>query len=266
MSKRALPNGLEILSVMRLLADTAAGKGDPFRQHRHFIKGMAQLTRCNWGFMAIGENWLPGHTPRMTSLALVSEDDPVILRYFAEFGAAYPLMADPFCALAIPDPAMVQSRSWTEVIPDIASARRYPEMMDLRSTSRVGDGLVTVYRDPKVRGRILGSSLHRYGERSKLRARDRALIEFAMREAHALAARGHLSLFSTPTNSGLPHRLRQVQSLLLRGQSPKTIARTLGLSIHTTREHVQRLYGHHGVNGRDEFMARFIDPDAADVQ
>jgi DNA-binding NarL/FixJ family response regulator len=36
------------------------------------------------------------------------------------------------------------------------------------------------------------------------------------------------------------------------------MARELGVSVWTVREHIQRLYRHFGVGGRDELMARFV--------
>jgi hypothetical protein len=36
------------------------------------------------------------------------------------------------------------------------------------------------------------------------------------------------------------------------------IARELCLSVWTVREHIQRIYRHHGVSGREELMARFM--------
>jgi len=40
----------------------------------------------------------------------------------------------------------------------------------------------------------------------------------------------------------LPTRLKQVMKLLLQGKAAKEIAWELGLSVHTIREHMQRLY------------------------
>jgi DNA-binding CsgD family transcriptional regulator len=56
----------------------------------------------------------------------------------------------------------------------------------------------------------------------------------------------------------MPPRLAQILELLLAGESPKAIARRVGLSLWTVREHVQRLYRRLGVSGRDELMARFV--------
>ena len=87
--------------------------------------------------------------------------------------------------------------------------------------------------------------------------RDHALHRLAGGEVRRLVARGHLSL-GPPPSPGLPPRLRQVLDGMKEGHAPKAIARKLGLSVWTVREHIKRLYAVHGVSGRDELMARFL--------
>ncbi len=57
---------------------------------------------------------------------------------------------------------------------------------------------------------------------------------------------------------------RQVQILELasQGQSDKEIAIALGISIHTVRSHLQRLYRTHGLTNRAEAVATFATRDA----
>src|SRR5256714_1222462 len=56
---------------------------------------------------------------------------------------------------------------------------------------------------------------------------------------------------------------RQVQILELasQGQSDKEIAIALGISIHTVRSHLQRLYRTHGLTNRAEAVATFASRD-----
>ena len=60
---------------------------------------------------------------------------------------------------------------------------------------------------------------------------------------------------------------RQVQILELaaQGQSDKEIAIALGISVHTVRSHLQRLYRTHGFTNRAEAVAMFASPDTAGV-
>ena len=58
----------------------------------------------------------------------------------------------------------------------------------------------------------------------------------------------------------LPLRKRQILRLLLSGEAEKSIASSLGLSIHTIHVHVQHLYRRYGVSCRPELTALFIEP------
>ncbi|TMB76383.1 MAG: hypothetical protein E6J46_11875, partial [Chloroflexi bacterium] len=63
---------------------------------------------------------------------------------------------------------------------------------------------------------------------------------------------------------------RQVQILELaaQGQSDKEIATALGISVHTVRSHLQRLYRTHGLTNRAEAVAAWASqesPTAADA-
>ncbi len=52
----------------------------------------------------------------------------------------------------------------------------------------------------------------------------------------------------------LPPRRRQVLSLYLRGQTRKEIARGLGVSPHTVRNHIRLIYEEYGFSNRIEAL------------
>jgi len=56
----------------------------------------------------------------------------------------------------------------------------------------------------------------------------------------------------------LSNRQRQTLEGLLAGESEKQIARKLGISYHTTHDHVRKLYQAFSVNSRGELLARFV--------
>jgi DNA-binding CsgD family transcriptional regulator len=60
---------------------------------------------------------------------------------------------------------------------------------------------------------------------------------------------------------------RQVQilELVAQGQSDKEIAVALGISVHTVRSHMQRLYRTHGLTNRAEAVAMFASQETAAV-
>lgn len=60
-------------------------------------------------------------------------------------------------------------------------------------------------------------------------------------------------------NRNLSERQTDVLQLLLRGQSEKEVARSLGVSTHTVHTHVKKLYSEFNVSSRGELLALFID-------
>jgi DNA-binding CsgD family transcriptional regulator len=168
------------------------------------------------------------------------------------------MAAEPFADHALHDPSPVQVWGRGRAFSHPDAATRYAPTTALYDASKVVDGVVGLYRDEPAGGeRIVGVALHRMYDGPKLRPRDHALLRFAVVEVRDLARRGSLPL-AAPLPPGLPPRLQQVLDRLLRGDGVKHIARELGLSVWTVREHVQRLYRHFGVGGREELMARFV--------
>jgi DNA-binding CsgD family transcriptional regulator len=246
---------------MRHLADVAALTRDPPAQRRLLVDGLNPIFGTNQGFFFVADGWRPGLRPQFAHQTFTTDVDPVFLQYAEDFGRRLALQADPFCDRSLTDPRALQTRQVADVLPDRAARLRYPEFVDLRRSGRVADGAVSLYRDgAHAGGRVVGVGFHRFGDERKLSARQVKLVAFAVAELRRLAARGHLRLPPGPDDGPdeLPPRLRQVQARLLAGRSPKAMARELGLSVWTVREHVQRLYRRHGVNGRDELMARFV--------
>jgi DNA-binding NarL/FixJ family response regulator len=82
-----------------------------------------------------------------------------------------------------------------------------------------------------------------------------------VRETHAALAPligGVLARFDDPSPRDLTPRLRQVLDCLLEGDGDKQIAARLQLSVHTVNEYTKKIYGHFGVRGRTELLARWI--------
>ena len=66
----------------------------------------------------------------------------------------------------------------------------------------------------------------------------------------------HETLFAPATSTPqLSPRERETLDLLLTGQSEKLIAASMGLSVHTTHDHVKSVYRKLGVRSRAELMA-----------
>jgi DNA-binding CsgD family transcriptional regulator len=261
MSKRREPTMGEMMRIMRLLADVAALKPRLGPQRQLLIDGINDIIGTNQSFLYVAEGWRAGDEPRFIHRTLTTHQDPVFLKYMADFGSRLPLTADPFGSTSIGDPRPVQVWTFADVLPDLAAERSYPDFMEIRRGGRVSDGVVSFYRDQEGDGagkaaRIIGVGMHQFGAAGRLCPRQLELVRFAITEIRDLVRRGHLGF--APVPPPLPPRLQEVLEHLLAGHAPKAIARKLELSLWTVREHIQRLYKHFDVSGRDELMARLL--------
>jgi DNA-binding CsgD family transcriptional regulator len=256
MMARAIPNHAELLAVMRLLADVAALKADANAQRRVLVDGLNELLDTDCGFFYAADCWRPNKGARFVQTTITTQADPAAFTYFSHFGTRYPLEADPFCYFSIRDERPEGRWTLRELLPDREACRKFHDIMDLVGATRWRDGVVSHFRIPDQPDRVVGFALHRLGERRTLDAREKALARFAVEELRRLYQRGHFSLPPVPPRD-LPPRLRQILDRVLAGHSPKSIARGLDLSLWTVREHLQRLYRHYGVSGREQLMARF---------
>lgn len=251
----------DVLQIMRLLADVAALKGAPATQRQVLVDGLNRIIGTNQGFFFVADGWGPNQEQRWVHRTLSSEADPLVLSYMSEFGATFPICADPFGAASVEDPSPVQVRTLHQVLPNINAQRSFGPFMDIVSSGSLTDGVVAFHRVAKEPSRIVGVGLHRLRVGGRLSARQVAMVRLANDEIRRMVEMGHLSLppWALPTTTLSP-RLQQVLNLLLAGEAPKRIAHRLGLSIWTIREYIQSIYTHFNVNGRDELMSKFVRP------
>lgn len=242
---------------MRLLADVAALKGDAPGQRQCLIDGLNALLNTQAAWLYVVDDFVPGRRPALRDYVLGSDPDPEFVRAQRWLEAGVPMEAEPFADHALHDHSHLQLWTRARVLSRPDAQVRYAPSLALYDAGKVVDGVVGLYRDGPDAARVVGVALHRMRGEPKLRSRDHALLRFAVRELHDLARRGHFPVNET-TPAALPPRLRQTLDGLLRGKGVKQIARELGLSVWTVREHVQRLYRHFSVSSRDELMARFV--------
>jgi DNA-binding CsgD family transcriptional regulator len=259
MSHRTHLSATEQLRVMRHLLDVVALRHDPPRQRQVLIDGLNAIVGTNQAFFFVCDDWedAPERRPRFVHQTLTQDRDPFFLKYMAEFGIKFPLRADAFCDASVQSADARQFYTFDMVVPDLETQRRFPAFMDIKHSGRISDGAVSLVRQPTDPSRIAGFGMHQFGNAGRLTPRQKSLIAFATEEVQRLIELGHLVL--PPTAEGrLSDRLQQILDRLLTGHAPKSIARELGLSVHTVRDYVKKLYRDFEVSGREELMAKFI--------
>jgi hypothetical protein len=257
MSKSGTLRNSDILAVMRHLADVAATRDEPGRQRQLLIDGLNALLGTHVGWWFAMDDWRPDRSPRIVQQVLTSEPDPHWVKYMSDFIVHFPINADPYADRSIHSDDREQFWFFDRVVHDRATRRRYGDALDMMDHCKIRDGAVCALRIGENRDRVVGFSLHRSSTARKLSFRDYAMARLALREIDGLIHRGHLVPRSDNSRT-LPPRLRQVLTGLLRGDSPRKIALTLDISIHTVREHIERLYERLDVHSREDLMAKFV--------
>jgi DNA-binding CsgD family transcriptional regulator len=253
--KLALPDG--VVECTRLLADVAALNSDPPTQRQALIDGLMVIFQAKLGWFFAVDNWLPGLQPKLAHQVLNSDAEPIWLQYMAEFSVKNPPDADPYSAHALlcNDTRQIWPRS--VVLPDAQTEKKYQASVDLMNQINAGDGMVLAYRHGFGTARVVGFAVHRDKSQPKFTPHEQALALFVLDELADMEDRRVFSLRGATTPE-LPPRLEQVLDRVLTGKEPKEIANELRISLHTLREHLQRLYKHFDVSSREELMARYI--------
>ncbi len=242
---------------MRHLADVAALRANPVQQRQVLIDGLAKIFDASIGWLCVADGWLPGRDVKLIHQVITSTSPPIFLSYMAEFAVTHSVLDDPIAYYTIhnADSEMVLTRA--DFLPDAASHVRFADCVALMKKMELVDGIVCGYRSGPDNGTLVGFSLHRGAGGKKINEPECRLARLAIQEIRRLAEQGHLVLrgHSEPQLSA---RLNQVLDRLLSGENPKAIAIALDASVWTIRDHIQALYKHFGVSGRDELMARFV--------
>lgn len=257
MAKSALLRQSDLLPLMRHLADVAALRHEPGRQRQVLIDGLSKLLGTYLGWWFTMDDWRPEGRPHVTQQVLTTDPDPHWVRYMGEFATNMPLTADPYADRSLHCKDREQQWFFERIVHDRQTRRQYADTLDLMKLIQIRDGAVCALRLGKDGSRIVGFSLHRHMNSRRMTGRDHALAALALREIDGLIQRGHLVPREDESHP-LPPRLRQVLACLLRGDSPRKIALSLGISVHTVREHIDRLYDRFEVHSREDLMAKFV--------
>jgi DNA-binding CsgD family transcriptional regulator len=249
--------GTDTCRVFRLFADVAALRAEPVVQRQELIDGISRLLGTNCGWLFAFEDFRPGLAPRMQAQLLVSDPDPVWLKYITQWVVHLPIDNDPYAAAVLNSPKRFQLWTHDAIVQAVQTDPRFAQSARAMKELQLNDGLLAAARFGPGLNHVVGFSLHCARSSRRLDQRGRDIARLAVREIERLRMTGTIRL-SPPAPEDLPPRLQQIFGRLLDGRSAKQIALDLNLSVHTVREHIQRLYGHHQVTSREELMAQHV--------
>ena len=254
----------ELVEVMRLIADVAAARGDAALQQTLLAQGLQRLVGATVGFAGSCGGWSAAGDPGFVDLHFMTDSTPAFAAY-AEQVLKMPLgiRADPYCRTTVRAPGrtvlVTQQAALADSPQDNGAIRAWISQMG------AADGMVGIVRLNGPGDRAVAVSMQLLDSRRVFSRRRRALAALAVNELGRLAERGHLS-FPLPADDDpaarLSPRQRQLLTLLLTGRHVKGIARDLGLSDWTARDHIKAIYRRLNVTSREELMARLLKPPA----
>jgi DNA-binding CsgD family transcriptional regulator len=255
-------------AVHRLLSDLREMRHDRPAMHQHLVDSLVGLVGATGGFVADVSDWKPAPPGGLrwdlavTSFTVARPGADVVSKVMSGLAYYNNPWDDPTFALGVQRQGAVESLPFHGMMAEADVQRDYPHFAQVRAEAGYVDHLITWFQKAadgvSADGDVFGVSLHRYGHGERLFAgREVALVRLLYEELHWLHATGRLTP-AVPSLAKLPPRLRQVLDGLLGGQPPKRIARDLGLSVLTVRDHIKRLYAIAGVSGRDELMSQYI--------
>ena len=247
----------DALRVLRLMADVAMLRTNPVLQRQHLIDALNAILGTSGGWLFAIDNYRPGRTISYRAQLLTTDADPLWVKYITEFGVKHPITDDPYAAAILHDPRRHQIWTLDSVFPDDAARQRFASVYEMVAAMNVTDGIVGAVRMGHNRDNVRGFSLHCMHGEPPLGKRGHDIARLAITEIGRLIDTGAMPL-GPPAPNDLPPRLQQMLVRLMDGRSAKEIASELSLSVHTVREHLQRLYVRYDVASRDELMAKFV--------
>jgi DNA-binding CsgD family transcriptional regulator len=242
--------------VMRLTSDMRDLRHDPNAASRLMVETLCDLIGGTCGFHSTLLDWRRGRNPRVARLVAAGPGVAALTQFVASC-ASEDLWQDPSLAEGYRLRGTVETTSFRQLLPGRdAMVRKYTRVGQFAEQVRYTDHLLGWYKLGPGRDVDI-FSLHRWDARTPFTPREVAVGRLLCEELRYLRRTGRM-VPDRPPETDLPPRLQEVLSLLLKGETPKSIAWQLDLSVHTVREHIQRLYDRLGVRGRDALLARYV--------
>ena len=257
MSKSLRIRAAEARAVVRLVAKAAAMRHTPEEQRRATIDALCELLGGQTGFFIGLDEYGPGRTPVTRWADPSTHMDGASLGYVRQMRREFPTETD----IAAGEIRRMMRDTGAPTMLGLAADvgwGNYQVCKDLADTLRFRDLLVPFFRFGEGNLSAVALSVHRRGDARPFGEREVRLARFVAGELrHALLA-GQLGAWARPAAATLTPRQEQAYVLVMKGLAAKQIARRMGLSVHTVREHLSGMYRRLGVEGRDELMARAV--------
>jgi DNA-binding CsgD family transcriptional regulator len=254
MGKSTRVTEADFRQIGRLASDLRELRHDRHAMYERLVDGVCEMVGATCGFSLDCADWRPRGDIRISSVTSDSRSDGALAEIMRGLGRANSLWEDPSFARGVRLQGDVESIPFHQLVPE-GDRRGFPLAMDLCRELRHVDHLVSWHRIGPGRRDVRAVSVHRWSKPARrFGPRETEIGRLVFAELDWLERSSRLEM---PPNcvTDLPPRLAEVLSLLRAGHAPKRIAQTLGLSVHTVRDHVKRLYARADVGDRASLMA-----------
>jgi DNA-binding CsgD family transcriptional regulator len=254
MGKSMRLTNADVREASRLASDVRDLRHDRAAMYGRLVDGLIGLVGGTCGFACDVADWRVDGNLRITFMTPDGKSDGAVAELVRGLASSGSLWEDPSFAEGVRRTGEVEAVPFHELMPSDGD-RRYPLITEVKRGLRHVDHLLAWHRTGPGGRDVRGISIHRWGAReSHFGPRETELSRVLFEELSWLDATGRLDP-PGPGLAGLPPRLQEVLGHLRAGHAPKQIAVTLGLSVHTVRDHIKRIYARAEVRDRSELMA-----------
>ena len=250
----------DVRAIVRLLGELAGGKGGRAARKRLLMARLSELVGADMWICGIGTINTPERRPVLLSVQYdhIAEDEAAaITRYGQDHDR--PLPENQYCL-----PLIERGRHWTRRRDQIVGDDVwYGDPVNVARHREMGydEFLYSVYPVTGEGAYSVLAFYRRFG-RPRFTDRDVRLVHIVASEVDWLH-REEEPARQEATVARLTPRERAVFTLLLDGWDRQSIARAFGLSSHTVRDYMKRIYRRFGVDGHVALLRRFMDGDEA---
>jgi DNA-binding CsgD family transcriptional regulator len=246
----------DLRQVGRLASDVRELRHDHAAMYGRLIDGVCEIVGATCGFSVDCADWRPRGDIRLSGLTPDSRSGGALAEIMRGMSRGNSLWDDPSFARGVHRQGNVESVPFHQLVPG-DELRSFPMVIELCREIRHVDHLIAWHRTGPGRRDVRAVSVHRWGKPQRcFGPREIEIGRIVFSELDWMDHTGRLDM--PPEGlTDLPPRLAEVLALLRAGHAPKGIASRLGLSVHTVRDHVKRLYARAEVGDRASLMALF---------
>jgi DNA-binding CsgD family transcriptional regulator len=244
----------DVRSMIRLVGDVAASRGDANEKRRVLMDGLIRLVdaqRWVWT-LSSRERLEPGKRPVYTAVSHGGFEDgtfPKLLKAIDDPGSW-----GIYSSITKEIRERGQHLTWTRRQMDSEDHFSRKGVKELWHAAGVGDLMISLC--PLSNGELSAIGIYRHVGEEHFDVRAARVAHIVLAEVSWL----HETDWSEEKKALLPSlspRRRNVLNLVLEGQSRKEMASSLGISVHTLDGYVKDIFRHFRVHSQAELIARF---------